>query len=165
MHGFNYVISYLYENPDYFFFGGVCDRFARRKLACTHLKGDRVFRYHLDRDAHGPETILTELFKNKCPAGGRWCFLSVLRCSVCRCALKTASGAAPSAALFPPHLLKATARFKKKKASSILHFCVKIAPASIYYFCCFPSVVTQRLQTLRRWQINIQNILYIKPKV
>lgn len=62
-------------------------------------KGDPIFRYHLDGDACGPETIRTELFKEpivllevaggSCPSSAA--LLCVLLC------IKAASGAAPRA--------------------------------------------------------------------
>lgn len=69
-------------------------------------KGDPIFRYHLDRDACGPETILTEPFKQalvplEVAGGSSAALLRVLLC------IETASDAAPRAASFPPHLFKA----------------------------------------------------------
>lgn len=93
-------------------------------------KGDPIFRYHLDSDACGPEMILTELFKQPIvllEVSGGSCASSAALLCVLLC-IKAASHAAPRA--------KAAVGFFFF-FSSILHFCVKIAPASIYYSC-FP---------------------------
>lgn len=59
-------------------------------------KGDPIFRYHLDSDACGPETILTELFKQpivllEVAGGSCAALLGVLLCT------EAASDAAPGA--------------------------------------------------------------------